>query len=254
MSVFSENIRFLRDKIKASQQKVGDEISITRGRYATYEDGRSEPPIEILVKLSKYYKVSVDLLLTVDLRKYPLDDVVNLPNNRVLLPMKVDHTGENRIEIVPQKASMGYLSGYNDPEFVEGLQHLSLPFLRNGKFRAFPADGDSMPPYNDGTYIVGKYVEEKKDMKKGRTYIFITKDGIVYKRYSNQNDSGSFVSSDNSFYEPYEIKWSEVYEIWEFACSINTKELKIESLEYQEIRSMFEKLRAELRNSQKNIQ
>ncbi|SQA92748.1 Helix-turn-helix domain [Chryseobacterium balustinum] len=128
MSIFSENIRFLRDKMKASQQKVGDEISITRGRYATYEDGRSEPPIELLVKLSKYYKVSIDLLLTVDLRKYPLDDVVNLPNNRILLPMKVDHTGENRIEIVPQKASMGYLSGYNDPEFVEGLQHLSLPF------------------------------------------------------------------------------------------------------------------------------
>jgi transcriptional regulator with XRE-family HTH domain len=249
MSIFSENIRFLRDKTKASQQKVADDISITRGRYATYEDGRSEPPIELLIKLSNHYKVSIDLLVSVDLKKYPLDDMINLPNNRILLPMKVDETGENKIEIVPQKASMGYLSGYNDPEFVEGLQHLSLPFLRNGKFRAFPADGDSMPPYNDGTYIVGKYLEDKKDLKKGKTYIFITKDGIVYKRYSKQNDSGSFVSSDNSFYEPYEIKWSEVYEIWEFACSINTQELRIENLEYQEIKSMFETLRSEIRSS-----
>lgn len=254
MSILSENIKFLRDKMKTSQQKVADEISITRGRYATYEDGRSEPPIEILIKLFKYYKVSIDLLLTVDLRKYPLVDIINLPNNRILLPVMVDKIGENKIEIVPQKASMGYLSGYDDPEFVEGLQHLSLPFLRNGKFRAFSAEGDSMPPYNDGTYIVGKYVEDKKDLKKGKTYIFITKDGIVYKRYSKQNDSGSFVSSDNSFYEPYEIKWSEVYEIWEFACSINTQELRIENLEYQEIKSMFEKLRSEIRSCNNNTQ
>ncbi|KQT18157.1 XRE family transcriptional regulator [Chryseobacterium sp. Leaf404] len=248
MSILSENIRFLRDQSKVSQQKVADEISITRGRYSTYEEGRSEPPIELLVRLSKYFKINIDVLLTVDLTKYSLHDIVNLPNNRTLLPMKVDEAGENKIEIVPQKASMGYLSGYNDPEFVDSLQHLSLPFLRNGKFRAFPADGDSMPPYSDGTFIVGKYLEDKKDLKKGKTYIFITKDGIVYKRFSHQNDSGSFVSSDNTFYEPYEIKWQEVYEIWEFACSINTQELKIENLEHQEIRRMFEELRSEIRN------
>lgn len=91
-----------------------------------------------------------------------------------------------------------------------------------------------------------------KGSEKGKTYIFITKDGIVYKRYSKQNDSGSFVSSDNSFYEPYEIKWSEVYEIWEFACSINTKELKVENMEYQEIKNMFEQLRSEIRTSKSN--
>lgn len=251
MSILSENIRFLRDKIKASQQKVADEISITRGRYSTYEEGRSEPPIELLIKLSKYFKVNIDLLITVDLKKYAVENLVNLPNNRTLLPIKVDESGENKIEIVPQKASMGYLSGYNDPEYVDSLQHLSLPFLKNGKFRAFPANGDSMPPYNNGTFIVGKFVEQRKDLKKGKTYVFISKDGIVYKRYSHQDDSGCFVSSDNAFYEPYQIKWDEVYEIWEFACSINTEELTIENLEYKEIRSMFEELRSEIKNFKK---
>jgi tartrate dehydratase beta subunit/fumarate hydratase class I family protein len=52
--------------------------------------------------------VSIDLLLTVDIRKYPLEDVVNLPANKVLLPIVVDTEGNNFIEIVPQKASMGY--------------------------------------------------------------------------------------------------------------------------------------------------
>ena len=131
---------------------------------------------------------------------------MELPNNRTILPIAVDGKGENKIEIVPQKAQMGYLKGYTDPDYIESLQTISLPFLRNGKFRAFPADGDSMPPYNDGTFIVGKYLESKDQLKAGRTYLFITRnDGIVYKRYAKQNKSGTLVSSDNTFYEPYEL-------------------------------------------------
>ncbi|MBW7675654.1 XRE family transcriptional regulator [Chryseobacterium chendengshani] len=244
MSIFSDNIRFLRGKKNLSQAKTAVELLITRERYAKYEDGRSEPPIEILLRISKYHRVSIDLLVAIDIQKYPLDDIVKLPENRIVLPIKVDNTGENKIELVTQKAKMGYLNGYDDPAFIEGLQHISLPFLRNGKFRAFPAEGDSMPPYNEGTYFVGKYIESRNDLKKGKTYIFVTKDGIVYKRYSAQNDKGNFVKSDNQFYEPYEIEWAEVREIWQFAASINTKELTVENFEFQTVRNMFEEINA----------
>ena len=156
MSVLSDNMRFLRTKQKFSQQKVADTLFITRGRYAKYEDGSSEPPIEILMRISKYLSISIDLLVGVDIRKYPLEEMLNLPDNRILVPITVDTSGNNQIEIIPQKASMGYLNGYSDPDYIESLQTISLPFLRNGKYRAFPASGDSMPPYKDGTYIVGK--------------------------------------------------------------------------------------------------
>lgn len=41
------------------------------------------------------------------------------------------------------------LLGFRVCEYIESLQTISLPFLRNGTFRAFPVEGDSMPPYND---------------------------------------------------------------------------------------------------------
>lgn len=252
MSVLADNMRYLRAKLNLSQQKVAENLLITRGRYAKYEDGASEPPIQILLKISKYYKVSIDLLVSVDVRKYSLEEIFKLPDNRIVLPIKVDSTGENKIEIIPHKAQMGYLSGYADPDYIESLQTISLPFLRNGKFRAFPAGGDSMPPYNEGTFIVGKYIESKDHLKTGRTYIFITRnDGIVYKRYSAKGKNGSIVSSDNEFYEPYEIEWENVLEIWEFACSINTQEIEPVSLEYQNIKNMFNVLRSEIRTMKK---
>lgn len=239
-------MRYLRAQRKFSQQKVADSLLITRGRYAKYEDNASEPPIDILVRISKYFGISIDLMVSIDLRKYNLEEMLALPDNRIVLPILVDGKGENRIEIVPQRAQMGYLKGYSDPDFIESLQTISLPFLRNGKYRAFPADGDSMPPYNEGTFIVGKYVESRDHLKTGRTYIFITRDGIVYKRYAKQNKTGTLVSSDNTFYEPYEINWGDVLEIWEFACSINTKEFEPENVDVRNVKEMFLGLKKEI--------
>jgi hypothetical protein len=31
------------------------------------------------------------------------------------------------------------------------------------------------------------------------------------------------------FYEPYEIEWKDIFKIWEFAGSVNTKELETPS-------------------------
>lgn len=247
MSIFSDNIRYLRAQIGRSQQSIADELLITRGRYAKYEDGASEPPLELLLKISRHFRISIDLLLSVDLKKYPIDKILSLPDNRIVLPITVDAKGENKIEIVPLKASMGYLNGYSDPGYIEGLQTMSLPFLRNGSYRAFPVEGDSMPPFNDGTYIVGKYTESVKDLKKGNSYVFITRnEGITYKRFEEHNKEGILVAADNAFYDPYTIKSSEILEIWEYACSINTEELSTTSLDMASVKEMFQSLKREI--------
>lgn len=249
MSIFPDNLRFLRDKQNLSQQKISDTLLITRSRYVKYEDGTSEPPIEILLRISKYFSISIDLLVSVDIRKYPLEEMLNLPDNRILIPITVDSSGNNQIEIIPQKASMGYLNGYSDPEYIESLQTISLPFLRNGKFRAFPADGDSMPPYKDGTFIVGKYVENLADLKTDKTYVFITtNDGITYKRFQFHEGNFIRVKSDNSFYEPLKIPLTEIKEIWEFACSINTQEYDPDEFSGQNIHSLFTEIKTDLKN------
>ena len=247
MSILSENMRHLRGQQKYAQQKIADDLLITRGRYAKYEDGSSEPPIEILIRLSKYHRISIDLLVGLDLSKYSLEKMMKLPDNRTILPITVDEKGENKIEIIPEKAQMGYLQGYSDPEYIEKLQTISLPFLRNGKFRAFPASGDSMPPFKNGTFIVGKYVENVTDLKKDKTYIFITQnEGVVYKRFEKKTARNITVNSDNPLYKPYDIKLSELVEIWEYACSINTSEFENETLDMMTVKDMFLSLKKEI--------
>lgn len=74
MSVLSENLRYLRAQKNCSQNQIANELLIARGRYAKYEDGKSEPPLVILQRISYYYGVSIDLLIAIDIRKIPLNE------------------------------------------------------------------------------------------------------------------------------------------------------------------------------------
>lgn len=226
MSIFAENIRFLRDQKKVTQQKIANDLLITRERYAKYEDGKSEPPIEILLRMSKYHIISIDLLVSIDIRKYPLDKMVNLPGNKILLPVVVDPEGNKYIEIVPQKASMGYLNGFSDPEYIESLPRIQLPFLGHGIFRGFMADGDSMPPFADGTCVIGEYVEQLDDLKKGKEYMFITTEGYTFKTFSKKNKTSLTVAADNTYYEAYDIDLKDIVQIWRYVRGILPQDYK----------------------------
>lgn len=250
MSILSENIRYLRNQLAHSQQKTADNLLITRGRYAKYEDGASEPPVEILLRMSRYFHISIDLMVSTDLRRLPLKEIMTLTDNRILLPVKVDDAGRNKIEIIPHKVSMGYLNGYSDPEYIKNLQSISLPFLGIGKYRAFPAEGDSMPPHKNGSYIIGCYVEQITDLKKGKTYVFITRnEGITYKRFASVEFDGIKVTADNEIYEPYIIPITDVFEIWQYTCSIATEEFSKNDFasDGQTVIRMFKELKKEVK-------
>ncbi len=255
MSIFSENIRLLRANSGVSQQKLADELIITRVRFAKYEEGRSEPPFDILKRISKYFHVSIDILINVELSRIPLNSLLKMEDNRILLPITIDKSGQDYIEILPYKAKAGYLSGYSDPEFIESLQQMHLPFLSKGKYRAFPIEGDSMPPHNEKSFIVGRYIERLTDIKEGKTYVVLSKnDGVVYKRLSRKPMSENIFlfHSDNSVYKTYEVDASEILEIWEHVCSFCTQEFQPEDLDVMNIKDMFHQLRLEIKDLKKN--
>jgi transcriptional regulator with XRE-family HTH domain len=253
MSLFSDNIRALRVKSKISQEKLAEQLQITRGRYVKYEDGTSEAPYEILKKIAYHFHISIDLLLSVDIRKIDFQDLIYLENNRLILPIQIEPNGDNSIEIVTQKVKAGYLTGYADPEYIESLQQISLPFLGTGKHRGFPVEGDSMPPHEEGSIIVGRYVENIGQVQDGKTYILITKNhGMVYKRLNKNKKNTLVLESDNRFYPNYEVKFSEILEIWEFQCNIGRTDTKQPLTEIESLKQILLELKREVSEIKEN--
>jgi len=251
MNYIATNIRHLRELKNFSQEYFAEELKWSRAMIASFESGRTAPSIEKLLDLSNYFDIPVDILLKNNLRLAKDTSFIEIGNKRVLFPIAVDDTNEDLIEIVPVEATAGYLKGYADPEYVEQLQNIKLPFLPTGKHRAFPIKGDSMLPMKSGSYVVGRFIEDSIDIKSGKTYIIITEnEGMVYKRVYNQIKENNVLKlvSDNKMYEPYEISIQEVLEIWEFTCSINTQEYEEHELKISSIQGMFTSLGIELKS------
>lgn len=56
-------LREIRKKKRYSQLKVAMDLSISREALSYYENGRRSPDINMLVKMSEYFNVSIDYLI-----------------------------------------------------------------------------------------------------------------------------------------------------------------------------------------------
>ncbi len=248
MTKIAKNIQHLRKLRSITQEQLANDLEVTRSRIGSYEEGRSEPSIEMLISLSNYYNLPIDALIRHDLSLSKDKSFIDIGKQRILFPIVVNEDNEDDlIEVISAKASAGYLNGYSDPEFIEQLEKIKLPFMPTGKHRAFPIKGDSMLPIKEGSYVVARFIEDINDLKEGKTYIMLTQnEGIVYKRIYEQDAENFRFSSDNKIYTPYNVPKETILEAWEFTCSINTQEYEEEELKVDGIMRMFRELQVEL--------
>ena len=57
-----QRIRDLREDADKTQSEIADELGMWLNTYRNYETGQREPPFCVMIKLAKYYNVSLDYL------------------------------------------------------------------------------------------------------------------------------------------------------------------------------------------------
>jgi len=225
------NLKFLRKQLGYTQAQLAEQLSIKRSLIGAYEEGRAEPKLSTLVNMCRLFAISLDHFITQDLSKGDFKGKIssNTPaatGKMRVLAITVDQEDKEYIELVPQKASAGYLNGYADPEFIEELPRFRLPMLSTmGTHRAFEIKGDSMLPIASGTVIIGKYIEDWSEIKDGTPCIVVSQnEGVVFKRVYNKlkNTAVLRLHSDNPVYDPYEVSVDDVSEIWEAKAFISS--------------------------------
>lgn len=219
MSTVNKNLKFLRTQKGLTQKQLAEKLGLKQAAIGAYEEERSTPPLTSLLDIAKIFNVNLDALVNQDLSKPEAAKKAQVGNRKKeVLAITVDSNNKENVELVSQKASAGYLGGYQDPEYVKDLPKISLPVLpKNKTYRAFEIQGDSMLPVLPGSIIFGEYIEGVEDIKNGKLYILVTQqDGIVFKRIFNfADDEGKLLLvSDNRQYEPYAISSEDVMEVW----------------------------------------
>jgi len=229
MNFFASNIKLLRKRRGRTQDDVAFSLNMKRPTLSGYENEFAQPGIESLVAFSKYYNISIDTLVKIDLRdlsEFQLAqlergfDVFVTGSKLRVLATTVDHRNEENIEVVSEKAKAGYRSGFADPEFIRELPTFHMPFLsKQTKYRTFQISGDSMLPIPEGSWVTCEFVLDWNLVQSGHAYIVHTlDDGVVFKVVENliERDGTLRLHSLNAAYKPYEVHVSSIREIWKF--------------------------------------
>ncbi len=253
---FYNNIRFLRERKKMSQEELAAVLDLSRNKLQALESGKTVNPSVIdFVKFSDFFKVSVDSLLRVDLARLGElklkellagNDVYMTGSKIRVLAITVDKENKENAEYVPIKAKAGYTTGYNDPEFIAGLPKFSLPNLPgSGTYRMFPTTGDSMLPIPENSEVIAQYVEDWKSLKPATPCIVILKgQDFVFKLVTILNDGTILLESLNKKFTPYTVKSEDVLEVWKY-YKHQTDTLPAPDTDLQEIKSLILDLKKE---------
>lgn len=225
--MIGQNIKYLRNKHKYSQQELADKLSVPRSSLSDYERGHTQVSIEGLIRLSEIFDVSIDDLLKTNLSHRDLEIIRN--KDLRVLAISVDADNNSNIELVETKAEAGYLESFADPEYIRDLPKISFPNIPQGTYRGFEIRGDSMLPMEPGSIVICSYVENLREIRNDKTYVVISKsEGVVYKRV--RNDAGHHqlvLMSDNESYLPYTIGYDEIGEIWQYYCHLGFSDTRL---------------------------
>jgi len=190
------NIKHIRQEKGMTQQDFANYLGIKRSLLGAYEEGRARPKLSIQQEMARLAGITLDQLLTTDIsdngvavnQEKPVQQ--QPPDGRGdlrVLSVTVDQWGRNNIEVVPAKAETGYIEGHHDPEYLRELSKCHLPFLPEGNYRAFEIKDEAMPPLQSGSYVVGEYVMDWRNIQDEQAYIVVSKShGILYRRIVNK--------------------------------------------------------------------
>lgn len=235
MNNFSSNIKLLRKRRGRTQDDVSFILGMKRSTLSGYENEVAQPGVDVLLAFSKYFGISIDTLLKVDLSKLSQSELsqlekgydVFITGSKIrILATTVDNQNNENIEVVNQKAIAGYRAGFADPDYISILPTFHMPFLsKEKKYRTFQISGDSMLPIPDGSWVTGEFIQNWNLIRDGHPYIILTlDDGILFKVVTNRIKQFGWLTlnSLNPLYDSYDIDIKDVREVWKFVHYISS--------------------------------
>ena len=218
-SFIGENIRRIRQTKNISQAEFATLFGLGRPAVGAYEEGRSEPKIDSIIKMSKYFSISIDALLTKQLTVAEIYSFDRLNKKLDLVHGKKNlKSGSEGIPMVRITQNLDYVIRHNDPEFIQSLEkvhsHLNVTNLRVFEMKGNDMDNQGHG-LNPGDFLFCSKLDLKKVKEvKNEVMVVITDDEVCCKRLERFREDTAVFSSDSKGVGDLEKSIEEIAEVW----------------------------------------
>lgn len=243
MSLLSKNIKFLRSKLGISQDDFATQIGVKRGVAGSIETGRTEPSVDLLLKLSEVFLVDVDSLIKLDIEslKNERDGIETSANDEVHHSNVIEYGKKEIVEVTQGKliTMSESKSGHKQTPFFNivvsagehgitdwGMEEPTGFFIDIPSFRAadaaFPVLGFSMEPEISNGDIVGVKEMQKWDIvDTAGVYMLITDQERMIKRLKPDDDDDNMFWCLSNNYAPFKLLRTDIRKMFKVVACIS---------------------------------
>jgi len=215
MSYFGKNIRKIRNVKKLSQQAFAELFELKRGTLGAYEEERSEPRIETIIKIANHFSITIDDLLTKELTVNKLlkfkDDLA--------LQGSFNKEEFTKIPCITPKTEADYIQYYDKPHFIEDLPKLHLPINPDKKYRGYLISNLEMTN-NDKAFcpkdvVIGEHIlaEDFTKIENGSLVIVLVHGKIFFRKFYHSSATVT-LRATNTNIDDLEVSPTEIKEMW----------------------------------------
>ncbi|SEC89035.1 DNA-binding transcriptional regulator, XRE-family HTH domain [Tenacibaculum sp. MAR_2009_124] len=216
MSFFGKNIKKIRGVKGLSQQAFAELFGLKRATLGAYEEGRSEPKIETIIKIANYFSIIIDDLLTAELT---VNQLLQFKGSLTLEVEKFEKEKMTDIPIITNKNQNDYIKYFDKPKFIKDLPVVSLPITTELELRAFTVNNLEMTSNENGVYpndfVVGeKYPVKKLNSLKAENLMLVLVEEELVLRHATIEGKELVLKAAHKNIEDKKFLLSEVKELW----------------------------------------
>ena len=224
LSYVGENIKKIRQAKKMSQADFSKIFNLARASVGAYEEGRSEPKIEMLISMANYFGISIDALLT---RKLTINEIfkVNTLNEKLnkAHQLKGDVKPSASVRFVRADSYLDFVVHHSQRSYVDSLDQTGFPDFGQRPDIAFEMSGTEMSVGNHGIkhgdILFGKEIG-KKALKQAinNVFVVITDTELIIRRLTNQKGQELTLSADDSQYPAKSCNIKSIQKVFEIVA------------------------------------
>ncbi len=215
MSFFGKNIRKLRQLKSYSQQEIAEIIGVKRGALGAYEEGRSEPKINTILKTANYFSIPLEELLSKELT---VNDILNF-NSKLTVDETLYRKAFPRIPLITKSNVQDYIVHHDNPNFVDRMISIQLPLSAEEHFLGFQIQDLEMSYKDEGLFpkdiVVGKLLSATSIKEKHKPKLCIVIGHTALVRYVSKTESGFCLTANHPAIEDVILEEADIHQLWE---------------------------------------
>lgn len=219
MSFIGKNIKKLRSVKKLSQAKFAELFDLKRGAVGAYEEERSEPKLDTLIKIANYFSILVDDLISKELT---VNELSNYAGNVIMEGQPTEEMALDAIPFIPADAYESFLQNHSNPFFLHACPTLRLPHQTDKVALAVEVNDLSMSHNPSRLFpkdvVIGEKVKQFDNFKAKTLGFVVAKDALLIRHISFLNETELLLETAEQVLPPTTLQLEEVISIWQITA------------------------------------